>query len=58
MRRGKLSLKQILSIIAAFVVIYLISANHKALRDWFAPPAKASKAPATAATAKELRPTQ
>lgn len=56
MRRGKLSLKQIFSIIAAFIVVYLVSANHKALTAWFAPPPPA-KAAAVAA-AKEVRPTQ
>ena len=55
MRRGKLSLKQIFSILAAFIVIYLVSANHKALTTWFAPPAKEPKDPKAA---KEVRPTQ
>lgn len=60
MRRGKLSLKQIFSIVAAFVVIYLVSANHKALRDWFAPaqPPAAKAAANAPAKAKEVRATQ
>jgi hypothetical protein len=53
-RGGSLSLKQVLSIIAAFLVIYLVSAHHKALTAWFAAPAKGPKAEG----AKEVRGTQ
>jgi hypothetical protein len=59
-RRGSLSLKQIFSILAAFVVVYLVSANHKALTAWFAVPAKPAR-PAAAPKAegqKEVRGTQ
>jgi hypothetical protein len=56
-RRGSLSLKQIFSILAAFVVVYLVSANHKALTAWFAVPAKPVAGP-KAEGQKEVRGTQ
>jgi hypothetical protein len=39
-RRGfnALSLKQFLAIAASIFAIYLVSAHHKALQEWFSPP--------------------
>ncbi len=34
-----MSLKQWISVVVALFVVYLVSANHKHIRDFFAPPA-------------------
>jgi hypothetical protein len=53
-RFTKLSLKQVLAIVASFVAIYMVSAHHKALQYWFAPPKKAAGKPAATAAATPI----